>query len=70
VFKKVAGMTFIDYLTHTRISQAARLLLGSQSSVAEIATQVGFSDQSYLTRQFRKSFGCSPRDYRKHYLRP
>lgn len=70
VFKKVAGMTFVNYLTHTRISHAARLLLESQSSIAEIATQVGFSDQSYLTRQFRKSFGCSPRDYRKNCLRP
>jgi AraC family transcriptional regulator, transcriptional activator of pobA len=64
VFKKVAGMTFVDYLNHTRISQAARLLKESHHTIAEIANLVGFTDQSYLTRQFRRSFGCSPRQFR------
>jgi AraC-like DNA-binding protein len=68
VFKRVAGMTFVDYLNHTRIAQAARLLIESHASIADVANLVGFTDQSYLTRQFRKSFGQSPRDYRQQYL--
>jgi AraC family transcriptional regulator, transcriptional activator of pobA len=64
VFKKVAGMTFVDYLNHMRITQASRLLRESRHTIAEIASLVGFTDQSYLTRQFRRSFGCSPRQFR------
>jgi AraC family transcriptional regulator, transcriptional activator of pobA len=64
VFKKVAGMTFVNYVNHMRITHAARLLRESRHTIADIASQVGFTDQSYLTRQFRRSFGCSPRQFR------
>jgi AraC-like DNA-binding protein len=64
VFKRVAGMSFVHYLNHARLSHAARMLRESNASVADIASASGFADQSYFDRLFRKSFGQSPREFR------
>jgi AraC-like DNA-binding protein len=66
LFKKVAGMTFVSYVTHVRLSQALRLLRESSLTVAEVANRVGFSDQSYFDRKFRFAFGQTPSSARKH----
>ncbi len=65
LFKKVAGMTFVSYVTHVRLSQALRLLKESSLNVAEVASRVGFSDQSYFDRKFRFAFGQTPSSIRK-----
>jgi AraC-like DNA-binding protein len=64
LFKKVAGMSFINYLTHVRLSRSVRLLKESSLTIAEVAYQVGFSDQSYFDRRFKAAFGQTPRDFR------
>jgi AraC-like DNA-binding protein len=64
VFKKATGMTLVDYLTQIRLTQAVRLLRATDRSIAEIATQVGFADQSYFDRRFRRRFGRTPRQFR------
>jgi AraC-like DNA-binding protein len=66
LFKKVAGMTFVSYVTHVRLAQALRLLKESSLTVAEVATRVGFSDQSYFDRKFRSAFGQTPSGARKN----
>jgi two-component system, response regulator YesN len=58
-------MTFVAYLTHVRVSNAQRLLQETNLSIAEIAAQVGFSDQSYFDRRFKQAFGKSPREFRQ-----
>lgn len=65
VFKRVAGMTLVNYVTHVRLSHAARFLRESTQSVAEVASAVGFSDQSYFDRRFREAFGQTPLQYRR-----
>ena len=69
LFKQVAGMTLVAYLHHVRLSNAARLLSNTSLSIAEIAAQVGFADQSYFDRRFKKSFGQSPMAFRSGSLR-
>ena len=64
LFKKVAGMSFVSYLTHVRLSRSVRLLKESSLTIAEVAYQVGFSDQSYFDRRFKAAFGQTPRDFR------
>jgi len=64
VFKKVAGMTFVAHVTRIRINHALRLLRETNHTVAEIAAQTGFPDQSYFDRRFKQLFGKSPRQYR------
>ena len=63
-FKKVAGMTLVVYLNHVRLSNAARMLKETAKSVAEIACEAGFADQSYFDKQFRRAFGCTPKQFR------
>jgi AraC-like DNA-binding protein len=63
-FKKVAGMTLVAYLNHVRLSCGARLLKETAHSIAEVANEVGFADQSYFDKQFKRAFGCSPKQFR------
>ena len=63
-FKKVSGMTLVAYLNHVRLTNAARLLKETNQSIAEIAFQVGFADQSHFDKRFKRSFGMVPKEFR------
>jgi AraC-like DNA-binding protein len=63
-FKKATGMTFVTYLTQLRLSRAHRLLEETHRSIADIAATVGFADQSYFDRRFRRLYGRAPREVR------
>jgi len=63
-FKKVAGMTLVAYLNHVRLANGSRLLRETDLTIAEIATNVGFSDQSYFDKRFKRAFGLTPREFR------
>lgn len=65
LFRQEISMTFTEYLNQLRIGQACRLLSGSDLTVVEVADAVGFGDQSYFTRVFRKYKGITPHAYRK-----
>jgi AraC-like DNA-binding protein len=55
------------YLRKLRLRMASRSLVYTSETLAEIASGCGFSDQSHFTREFRRQFGRTPRDYREHY---
>ena len=63
VFMSNVGQSPIDYLTNYRISEACYLLKNSQLSIAEIAVSVGFFDQFYFSRVFKKNKGVPPSKY-------
>lgn len=63
-FKQVAGMTLVAYLNHVRLASAARLLRETPLSIAAIANEAGFSDQSYFDKRFKRAFGRTPKDFR------
>ncbi len=63
-FKKVAGMTFTEYISHLRIENAKLLLLNRELRVKEIAFAVGFQSLTHFNRVFKKRVGNSPRRYR------
>ena len=65
VFKEISGMTFVDYLTHVRLSRALRLLRESPATIAEVALTTGFADQSYFDRRFKAAFGKTPNQVRR-----
>lgn len=66
-FKNTMGTSFIDYLNEYRLTMASRLLISSDSSILDIAAEVGFDNLSYFNRSFKKRFRQTPRDYRKRY---
>ena len=63
VFMSNVGQSPIDYLTNYRISEACYLLKNSELSIAEIAVSVGFFDQFYFSRVFKKNKGVPPSRY-------
>jgi len=63
-FKRATGMTFVAYLTHVRLNKAYRLLTETDASIAEVASSVGFSDQSYFDKRFKAVFSLTPRELR------
>ena len=65
VFKRVTGYSPIEYLLELRLNKAAGMLQKSGLAISEIASQCGFGDSNYFSRQFRKRYGLSPREFRK-----
>lgn len=64
-FKKAFGTTIIQYILHKRIEHAKELLVYTNKSIEEISEKCGFNDQSYFSRQFKKSEGMTCLTYRK-----
>jgi AraC family transcriptional regulator, melibiose operon regulatory protein len=62
--KKVFGMTLIKYLTHHRLAHAKRLLATTGEKIVDVAFESGFNSVSAFNEAFRRSSGCSPREYR------
>jgi len=61
----LTGMSIGRYVTYIRLEEAKRLLHTKDWSIAEVAFKTGFSDPAYFTRQFAKTFGQSPRQFRE-----
>lgn len=59
-FKQVTGVTPHQYVLNARVERAKGLLLQGKLTIAEIASQVGFFDQSHLTRYFKRLVGVTP----------
>lgn len=64
LFSSQTGSTFIEYLTHVRMENAKKMLQ-SNLKIADIAYNVGYRDTRYFNFSFKKSVGCSPREYRE-----
>lgn len=62
VFREMVGLPPHSYLTHLRVTRAKRLISASLS-LAEVATAVGFTDQSHLNRHFKALVGVTPGQY-------
>jgi PAS domain S-box-containing protein len=66
-FKKRFSTTPHKYITNVRIDAACQLLASTELSIATIALQTGFYDQSHFTNRFMKAKGISPAQYRRQY---
>lgn len=67
LFKQEAGETFLEYLTNFRIDKAKSLLEDHQMVLIDIASSVGYKDEKYFSRVFKKTTGLSPKEYRRLY---
>jgi AraC-like DNA-binding protein len=68
LFSRLVGLSPEAYLLDCRLRYAQKLiaLRGSECSLAEVAADAGFADQSHFGRQFRRVFGETPHAYRQH----
>lgn len=64
-FKEETGMTLGTYITKSIMSEAEQLLLTSEVSIQVISDKLGFCDQAYFGRWFKKRFGVTPTQYRQ-----
>lgn len=62
-FKESTGLTPHNWLTQFRLEHACTMLRQSDSSIAQIATDVGFYDQSHFIRAFKGAYGVVPSQY-------
>lgn len=67
IFKEVTGFTLNEYQNLVRIKVARQLLVDTDSSITEIADQVGFESITYFERVFKKLTDERPLQYRKKY---
>ena len=63
-FKSAMAVSFTDYLNDYRLTMAARLLLSSSDSIANIAAETGFENRSYFNRIFKRKYKCTPSVFR------
>lgn len=66
-FKKYIGISPLEYLTQTRITEAKKLLRATNISITKISEQVGFHDSGYFIQVFRNEENVTPLKYRKQW---
>lgn len=64
-FRKVTGVTFVDYLARLRIESVKTLLLNPHKRISEAAFEAGFQSLSQFNRVFRRIAGEAPTVYRE-----
>lgn len=64
IFKKEFGIPVSQYIINLKLNEAARLLCDTELYVKDIAATVGYTDNNFFNKQFKKKFGCSPLVYR------
>ena len=67
VFERVIAKSPVDYITTIRLNAARKLLTTTEKSVADIAVEVGFFDQSHFIKAFKRERGTTPGRYRRQF---
>lgn len=65
IFKEEMNMNFNTYLNHIRIEMSRKLLSDPSISMVDVSSLVGFEDQSYFSKVFKKITGQTPKRYRE-----
>ena len=63
-FKRAYGFTVADYIGRVRVAEAKQLMDQTDLMIYEIAFRVGFEDQHYFSKTFKKYAGVTPSEYR------
>lgn len=65
LFREVTGKSVTEFVATLRMERARDLLVASDMPVAQVGETVGYGDQNYFARCFKRMVGCSPREYRR-----
>lgn len=63
-FKKVMGLSFVDYVNYKRIKKAERLLLTQDISIMELGEAVGIPNMAQFYKLFKRHNNCSPKEFK------
>jgi transcriptional regulator GlxA family with amidase domain len=65
-FRSVVGAPPMRFLTELRLARAARLIRSQDTTLAEVARQVGYGSEESLSRAFKLHYGQAPTVFRHH----
>ncbi|MFD2328061.1 AraC family transcriptional regulator [Cohnella sp. GCM10020058] len=68
-FKKHMGMSMQEYIHSLKIAKAKNMLYQSSASIKEIAFALGFQDEKYFMKLFKRLQGLTPTEFRRAYYR-
>ena len=66
VFRTYMGMSLSTYIINTKIEEAMKRILNGDN-LTDIATSLGYKDYCYFSRQFKRTVGKSPTEFRQAY---
>ncbi len=64
IFKEETGISINACINNLRMTKAGKLLKDKNSYIKEVAISVGFEDQLYFSRLFKRYYGMTPSEYR------
>ena len=67
IFREETGVSFHQYLNNVRITKAKELIRTTNLRLTDISQMVGYDDQSYFTKVFKRTAGIAPGEYVKKY---
>jgi signal transduction histidine kinase/DNA-binding response OmpR family regulator len=62
--KALLGYSVNDYIVNVRLKKAKHLILGTDKTIAEIASEVGFSSSTYFSTAFKNKFNLTPKEFK------
>ena len=65
LFHEITGKSVSEFITAIRMDRAKELIVGTDMSIREISSLVGYDNQNYFSRRFHKQTGMSPSEYRQ-----
>ena len=65
LFLRMTKRTPHKYIQKRRLERARELIITTDQPLADIATEVGYSDQAHMTRRLKEAYGVSPAKFRK-----
>lgn len=66
-FRNTTGVAPYGYLRQARVERVRELLVASEKTLSQIALEAGFSDQSHMSKVFKRFTGVAPRAFRHTY---
>ena len=64
IFKSVTGETIAEFIKRVRLEKSADMLIRTTVSLTAIAVDTGFSSSSVFSREFKRKYSISPREFR------
>lgn len=65
IFREYTSMSLREYISFVRMEKAKELLLYTNKSISDIATETGHSSTAYFIKQFKQEMQMTPKQYRK-----
>lgn len=67
LFQRLVGDSFRNFVSMVRVEMSEPELLTTDNSIAQVSSNVGFSNAKYYVENFKEWFGCHPKEYRQLY---